>query len=69
MGGLIRFVVFLLIVYLVVRWLMHWWKGDQPQVKGERREMPPPFEDRDVLDAKFTEIPSEQKPGEEKGDR
>jgi hypothetical protein len=69
MGGLVRWIVLLLIAYLILRRLSRWLLGDQPQVKGKRRTEPPPFEDRDVTDAKFTEIPDEKKPTSQNGEK
>lgn len=69
MGGIVRFLVILLIGYLILRRLIRWWKEDQPQGRGKRRGEPPPFQDQDVLDAEFTEIPNERKPTEERSEK
>lgn len=56
MGALLRFLIFVLLIYLVLRWLRSWWHEDKPT---SRQKPPPPrpYSDKDVLDAKFTELP------------
>jgi len=61
MGTLLRFLLFVLLGYLVIRWLKSWLHVDKPRVKGKPRSKPDnPFEGTEIEDVKFTEIPPDQ---------
>ena len=61
MGSLLKLFIFGLLIYLVLRWL--WRQAQEPNrpaaTKSEKAP-PKPFQDGDVVDAKFTDLPPEE---------
>jgi hypothetical protein len=61
MGILLRLFLFLCLLYLVVRLVKTWWHEDSRQVRGKPQEqVHPPFEGKEIVDAKFTELPPDE---------
>jgi len=61
MGGLLRFIIFALLVYLILRWLRSFWREDRkPRVQEKPQPEPRPYQDKDVVDVKFSELPPEE---------
>jgi hypothetical protein len=67
MGVLLRLFLFLCLLYLVVRLVKSWWHEDDRRVQGNpKQQVHPPFEGKEIVDAKFTELPPDE--AKEKGD-
>jgi len=61
MGSLLKLFIFGLLIYLVLRWL---WRQAQepskPSTPKSEKTQPKPFQEGDVVDAKFTDLPPEK---------
>jgi hypothetical protein len=61
MGVLLRLFLFLCLLYLVVRLIKSWWQEGDTKVQGEpKQQVRGPFDDSEILDAKFTELPPDE---------
>jgi len=61
MGALLKLFIFGLLIYLVLRWL--WRQAQEPNRSAapkSEKPRPQPYQEGDVEDANFTELPSEK---------
>jgi hypothetical protein len=67
MGMVIKFLVFALLLYLVWRRLAAWLREPERPRPARPSASPPPYDGRNVIEAKFTEVRDEG--GEERETR
>jgi hypothetical protein len=61
MGALLRFIILVLLVFLILRWLKSLLQPPpKPRLGDPEPPEPRPYRNGDVVDAKFTEIPPDK---------